>query len=93
MSSLMFGVLLAIATFAWFLYVLPPGCAMNTTGCRERFDVLSSVDLLHFRTPLALAFGAFSTARDAAEQPPLQFTIERIGPPAEQRGDSTRRLQ
>ncbi|WP_211371532.1 hypothetical protein [Altericroceibacterium indicum] len=58
MLSLIFGLLLAIATFVWFFYFVPLGCGMNPTGCRERFDVLSSIGLLHFWAPLAVACGA-----------------------------------
>ncbi|RIV93467.1 hypothetical protein D2V17_00185 [Aurantiacibacter xanthus] len=53
--SLLFGILLAIATFVWFFYFVPLGCAMNTTGCRERFDVVSEIGLLHFWAPLTVA--------------------------------------
>nr|WP_317894191.1 hypothetical protein [uncultured Sphingomonas sp.] len=56
--AVIFGILLAIATFMWFFYFVPLGCGMNPTGCRERFDVLSSVGLIHFWAPLAVAGAA-----------------------------------
>lgn len=56
--ALIFGILLVIATFVWFTYLVPLGCGMNTTGCREEFDVLSSLGLVHFWAPLAVACGA-----------------------------------
>ncbi|MFV0623606.1 hypothetical protein ACBY01_06305 [Sphingomonas sp. ac-8] len=53
--ALIFGILLVIATFIWFFYLVPLGCGMNPTGCRERFDVLSLVGLVNFWAPLAVA--------------------------------------
>ncbi|OWK28046.1 hypothetical protein [Sphingomonas dokdonensis] len=53
--ALLFGILLAIATFVWFFYLVPLGCAMNTTSCRERFELVSSVGLRHFWAPLTVA--------------------------------------
>ena len=53
--SLLFGILLVVATFVWFFYFVPLGCSMNTTGCREDFSVTSWIGLLHFWTPLTVA--------------------------------------
>ena len=56
--ALIFGILLAIATFTWFFYLVPLGCAMNTTGCRQQFYVLSLFGLKNFWIPLSVAFVA-----------------------------------
>jgi hypothetical protein len=53
--ALIFGILLTIATFIWFFYLVPLGCGMNPTGCKERFDLVSWVGLWNFWTPLAVA--------------------------------------
>lgn len=57
-ASLALGLILAAATFAWFFFLVPLGCAMNTTGCRERFTVWSGTGLLHFWLPLGVALSA-----------------------------------
>jgi len=56
--SLLFGILLFIATFVWFFYFVPLGCAMNTTGCHEVFSVWSEIGLVHFWAPLAVSAAA-----------------------------------
>lgn len=58
MVALIFGLLLVVATLIWFFYLVPLGCGMNPTGCRERFDVFSMVGLVNFWAPLAVAGGA-----------------------------------
>ncbi|AWN38906.1 hypothetical protein DK427_07870 [Methylobacterium radiodurans] len=62
-AALFFGLGLLVATAVWFFYLVPLGCAMNTTGCGERFTVWSGTGLVHFWTPLlvarsAMAYGA-----------------------------------
>lgn len=57
-AALIFGTLLVIATFVWFMYFVPLGCAMNTTGCRETFSVWSGGGLVHFWAPLLVAGAA-----------------------------------
>lgn len=56
--SLLFGILLLIATFLWFFYFVPLGCEMNTTGCREEFSVWSQIGLIHFWAPVAVSVAA-----------------------------------
>ncbi len=36
LAALLFGIGLLLATAVWFFYLVPLGCAMNTTGCKER---------------------------------------------------------
>lgn len=57
-AVLLFGVVLGVATIVWFFYLVPLGCAMNTTGCRERFTVWSGIGLLHFWAPFLVAISA-----------------------------------
>ncbi|SFL11156.1 hypothetical protein [Methylorubrum salsuginis] len=57
-TALILGLILAAATFLWFFYFVPLGCAMNTTGCRERFTVWSGAGLLHFWLPFLVALTA-----------------------------------
>ncbi|WCS28402.1 hypothetical protein LOK46_31255 (plasmid) [Methylobacterium sp. NMS14P] len=57
-AALVLGTLLVIATFVWFMYFVPLGCAMNTTGCRETFTVWSGLGLVHFWSPLLVATSA-----------------------------------
>ena len=52
------GLLLLVCTFLWFFYLVPLGCGMNPTGCRERFSVWSQIGLLNFWAPLAVAIAA-----------------------------------
>ncbi|MGU3468086.1 hypothetical protein ACLBXO_24865 [Methylobacterium sp. C33D] len=59
-AALIFGILLAVATFVWFTYFVPLGCAMNTTGCRETFTVWSGGGLVHFWGPLLVAVSALA---------------------------------
>lgn len=49
------GFLLLIGTFLWFFYLVPLGCGMNPTGCREQFSVWSYIGLIHFWAPLAVS--------------------------------------
>ncbi|MFG5120083.1 hypothetical protein [Methylorubrum sp. POS3] len=57
-AAVILGLILAAATFLWFFYVVPLGCAMNTTGCQERFTVWSGVGVRHFWLPLLVATSA-----------------------------------
>lgn len=57
-TALILGLILAAATFLWFFTVVPLGCAMNTTGCKERFTVWSGVGVRHFWLPLLVAISA-----------------------------------
>lgn len=57
-AAVILGLILAAATFLWFFYVVPLGCAMNTTGCKERFTVWSGVGVMHFWLPLLVATSA-----------------------------------
>lgn len=63
--ALIFGILLALATFVWFFYLVPLGCGMNPTGCKERFDLMSSIGLVNFWAPMAVASAAifYGTAK------------------------------
>ncbi|WP_424753381.1 hypothetical protein [Methylobacterium sp.] len=59
-AALIFGLVLLVATAFWFVYLVPLGCAMNTTGCNERFTVWSSLGLVHFWTPFLIAVSALA---------------------------------
>jgi len=61
---IMAGAFVVVATFGWFFYLVPLGCAMNTTTCSERFTVWSEVGLLHFWLPFCCgAVLLFAAAR------------------------------
>lgn len=60
LAALLFSIGLLLATAVWFFYLVPLGCAMNTTGCKERFSVWSGVGLIHFWAPLVAALSALA---------------------------------
>ncbi len=51
------GSLLVVSAFVYLHYLLPLGCAMNTTGCRQTFGYFSAPALAGFWPPV-LAGGA-----------------------------------
>ncbi|GJD81437.1 hypothetical protein [Methylobacterium gregans] len=59
-AALIFGLGLFLATCVWFFYLVPLGCGMNTTGCKERFTVWSGLGLTHFWAPLLTALSAMA---------------------------------
>ncbi|CAA2099580.1 hypothetical protein MBUL_00224 [Methylobacterium bullatum] len=59
-TALIFGLVLLVATVFWFVYLVPLGCAMNTTGCNERFTVRSGLGLVHFWTLFLIAVSALA---------------------------------
>ncbi|MEH3145705.1 MAG: hypothetical protein PGN34_10215 [Methylobacterium frigidaeris] len=59
-AAFVFGVALLGATLVWFFYLVPLGCAMNTTGCKERFTVWSGTGLIHFWASLLVATAAMA---------------------------------
>ncbi len=60
LAALLFGIGLLLATAVWFFYLVPLGCAMNTTGCKEGISVWSGVGLIHFWAPLVAALSALA---------------------------------